>query len=140
MKVLFLCTGNSCRSQMGEVLLRHLRPCWNVFSAGVEAHGLNPRMLQVMAEIGPIPDDLHSKTLDDLAAIGHPLDSFDLVITLCGDALDRCPLLPSTVNHEHWELPDPAKFTGSEEEVMERFRAVRDDLRQRLDPWILGRP
>ena len=132
MKLLFLCTGNSCRSQMGEILLRRLRPDWAVFSAGVEAHGLNPRMMTVMAETGPLPSDLRSKTLDDLAAEGHPLASFDVVLTLCGDALDRCPVLPSTLTHEHWGLPDPAKATGPEDEILTRFRAVRDDLARRL--------
>ena len=91
MRVLFLCTGNSCRSQMGEILLRRLRPAWTVASAGVEAHGLNPRMLQVMSEEGHLPPDLRSKTLDDLAAEGQPLAAFDQVFSLCGDALDRCP-------------------------------------------------
>ncbi len=132
MKVLFLCTGNSCRSQMGEILLRRLRPEWTVLSAGVEAHGLNPRMQVVMAETDELPPDLRSKTLDDLAAEGHPLNSFDVVLTLCGDALDRCPVLPPTLIHEHWGLPDPAKATGSEDEILTRFRTVRDDLAHRL--------
>lgn len=120
---------------MGEILLRRLRPDLAVFSAGVEAHGLNPRMKVVMAETGDLPSDLRSKTLDDLAAEGHPLASFDQVLTLCGDALDRCPVLPKTVTHEHWGLPDPAKATGSEEEILTQFRAVRDDLRRRLEAF-----
>ncbi len=132
MKLLFLCTGNSCRSQMGEILLRRLRPDWTVLSAGVEAHGLNPRMKVVMAETGELPADLRSKTLDDLAAEGHPLASFDVVLTLCGDALDRCPVLPPGLKHEHWGLPDPAKATGTEAEILNQFRAVRDDLAHRL--------
>ncbi|MBI3129909.1 MAG: arsenate reductase ArsC [Acidobacteria bacterium] len=132
MKLLFLCTGNSCRSQMGEILLRRLRPEWTVLSAGVEAHGLNPRMQVVMAETGELPSDLRSKTLDDLAVEGHPLASFDVVLTLCGDALDRCPVLPKAIAHEHWGLPDPAKATGTEDEILNRFRAVRDDLHHRL--------
>ncbi|HJW32662.1 MAG TPA: arsenate reductase ArsC [Holophagaceae bacterium] len=132
MKLLFLCTGNSCRSQMGEILLRRLRPDWCVLSAGVEAHGLNPRMQRVMAETGELPADLRSKTLEDLAAEGHPLASFDVVLTLCGDALDRCPVLPKAITHEHWGLPDPAKATGTEDAILNQFRAVRDDLHRRL--------
>ena len=132
MKLLFLCTGNSCRSQMGEILLRRLRPEWTVLSAGVEAHGLNPRMRIVMAETGELPSDLRSKTLDDLALEGHPLASFDGVLTLCGDALDRCPVLPKSITHEHWGLPDPARATGTEDEILDRCRAVRDDLANRL--------
>jgi arsenate reductase len=139
MKVLFLCTGNSCRSQMGEILLRRLRPGWAVFSAGVEAHGLNPRMQVVMTETGDLPSDLRSKTLDDLATEGHPLASFDMVLTLCGDALDRCPVLPKSVAHEHWGLPDPAKARGTEDEILGQFRAVRDDLGSRLAAFVGGR-
>lgn len=136
MKILFLCTGNSCRSQMGEVMLRRLRPAWEVHSAGLEAHGLNPSMLAVMGELGPVPADLHSKTLDDLAGAGHPLESFHTVITLCGDALDRCPVLPRSTLHEHWGLPDPAKAIGDEEEILPQFRAVRDDLKSKIEQWL----
>ena len=140
MKVLFLCTGNSCRSQLGEVLLRRLSPSWEVHSAGVEAHGLNPRMLQVLEESGQMPSDLYSKSLKDLAAQGHSLDSFQVVITLCGDARDRCPVLPRSITHEHWSLPDPAKSVGTEEEILTKFRAVRDDLKSRLEQWLQQRP
>ncbi len=136
MKVLFLCTGNSCRSQMGEVLLRRLRPDWEVHSAGVEAHGLNPIMLVVMKESGAVPTDLRSKTVDELAAAGHPLESFDVLLTLCGDARDRCPVLPRTVWQEHWPLADPARAFGSEREVLGQFRGVRDDLTYRLKHWL----
>ena len=140
MKVLFLCTGNSCRSQMGEILLRRLRPAWQVHSAGLEAHGLNPVMLQVMGEGGKLPADLHSKTIDELQAAGHPLDSFDTVVTLCGDARDRCPVLPGKVIHEHWGFPDPASFFGSEREILGHFRRVRDDLSHRMQHWAGTRP
>jgi arsenate reductase len=140
MRVLFLCTGNSCRSQMGEILLRRLRPSWTVASAGVEAHGLNPRMLQVMSETGHLPPDLRSKTLADLEAEGQPLASFDAVLTLCGDALDRCPVLPPVLRHEHWGLPDPAQAVGPEAEVLGQFRAVREDLARRLAAFVEGRP
>jgi protein-tyrosine-phosphatase len=96
-------------------------------------------MEEVMAETGDLPADLRSKTLDDLAAEGHPLASFDVVLTLCGDALDRCPVLPPGLSHEHWGLPDPAKATGTESEILAQFRAVRDDLHTRLAAWEAGR-
>ena len=124
---------------MGEILLRRLRPHWGVFSAGIEAHGLNPRMLEVMAEAGELPSDLRSKTLDDLGEEGHSLDYFDVVFTLCGDALDRCPVLPKSITHEHWGLPDPAKATGTEDEILDQFRAVRDELHRRLAAFSEGR-
>ncbi len=140
MKVLFLCTGNSCRSQMGEILLRRLRPDWEVHSAGVEAHGLNPVMLKVMEEGGKLPPGLHSKTIEDLQAAGHPLDSYTTVVTLCGDARDRCPVLPGTVHQEHWDFPDPAAFFGSAREILGHFRRVRDDLNHRLRQWASTSP
>jgi arsenate reductase len=125
---------------MGEVLLRRLRPTWQVHSAGLEAHGLNPIMLQVMADGGKLPTDLHSKTIDELHSEGHPLESFDKVLTLCGDALDRCPVLPATVSHEHWDFSDPAKFFGSEREILGHFRRVRDDLNHLLLRWVTLQP
>ena len=97
-------------------------------------------MLQVMGEGGKLPTDLVSKTIDDLQAAGHPLDSFDMVVTLCGDARDRCPALPGTVIREHWGLPDPAKFFGSEREILGHFRRVRDDLSHRMKHWAGTRP
>lgn len=121
---------------MGEILLRRLRPDWTVLSAGVEAHGLNPRMKVVMAETGALPPDLRSKTLEDLAREGRPLASFEVVITLCGDALDRCPRLPASLRHAHWGLPDPAKVEGDEAHILSQFRAVRDDLAARLAAFV----
>lgn len=125
---------------MGEVMLRRLRPSWEVHSAGLQARALHPVMLQVMAEGGELPTDLHSKTIEDLEAEGHPLNSFDRVVTLCGDALDQLPVVPGKVIHEHWSFPDPAKFFGSEREILGHFRRVRDDLSHRMQHWVTLQP
>ncbi|MBL0312469.1 MAG: arsenate reductase ArsC [Holophagaceae bacterium] len=121
---------------MGEVMLRRFRPTWQVYSAGLEAHDLHPVMLQVMAEGGKLPTDLHSKSIQDLISAGHPLESFDRVVTLCGDALNRYPVVPGKVIHEQWSFPDPAKFFGSEREILGHFRRVRDDLSHRMQHWV----
>lgn len=146
MKVLFLCTGNSCRSQMAEGFARALdrgeavssgaggsasvgarNTHWEVASAGLEPAGLNPRAVQVMAEVGVDISGHTSKALDPAS-----LATFDLVVTLCGDADERCPLLPPGVRKVHWPLPDPAKAQGSESEVLTVFRRVRDDIAARV--------
>ena len=109
LKVLFLCTGNSCRSQMAEGLCRQLRgdrvaAC----SAGIERHGLNPLAVRAMAEIGIDIGGHRSKTV---AELGDTV--FDYVITVCGHADEHCPVVPAGVQKEHWPLPDPAKATGT---------------------------
>ena len=127
-KVLFLCTGNSCRSQMAEGFARALAPPGvEVFSAGVEAHGLNPRAVSVMAEAGVDIGEQTSKTV-----AGIPSGEIDTVITLCGDASERCPVFPRAVLREHWPLADPARAEGPEEAVLEVFRSVRDELERRV--------
>lgn len=125
MKLLFLCTGNSCRSQMAEGWARAIGGgAWEVESAGIEAHGLNPRAVAAMREVGIDISRQHSKVVTP-----EMLRAADLVITVCGDADERCPALPPGVRKFHWPLPDPAKATGSEEEIMAVFRAVRDQIR-----------
>jgi arsenate reductase len=127
-KVLFLCTGNSCRSQMAEGFARAAAPPGiEIFSAGVEAHGLNPRAVAVMDEAGLDIRQQNSKTVAEI-----PADEIDTVITLCGDAAERCPIFPSAVRREHWALPDPARAQGPEEAVLEAFREVRDELERRV--------
>jgi len=127
-KVLFLCTGNSCRSQMAEGFARALAPPGiEVFSAGVEAHGLNPRAVSVMAEAGVDIGEQTSKTVAEI-----PSGEIDAVITLCGDAAERCPVFPRAVLREHWPLADPARAEGAEEAVLEVFRSVRDELEKRV--------
>ncbi len=127
-RVLFLCTGNSCRSQMAEGWARALeKDLWQVESAGLEPAGVNPRAVAAMAEAGVDISGQTSKMLDPAA-----FDRLDLVVTLCGDAEERCPLTPPSVQRLHWGLPDPARATGSEEEIQQVFRRVRDEIRSRL--------
>lgn len=127
-QIYFLCTGNSCRSQMAEGFARqYFGQQWRIASAGIETHGLNPRAVQVMAEKGIDISQYHSKLID----IDY-LNSSDLVVTLCGDARDRCPVTPPTVKKQHWPLPDPAQAQGSEAEILTVFRQVRDEIERRV--------
>ncbi|QPZ42613.1 arsenate reductase (thioredoxin) [Bacillus halotolerans] len=126
--IFFLCTGNSCRSQMAEGWAKqYLEDEWNVYSAGIEAHGLNPNAVKAMKEAGI---DISGQTSDILdPAI---LNSADLVVTLCGDAADKCPITPPHVKREHWGFDDPAKAEGSEAEKWVFFQRVRDEIGERL--------
>ncbi len=127
-KVLFLCTGNSCRSQMAEGFARDVAPPGiEIYSAGVEAHGQNPRAVAAMSEVGVDIRQQTSKTLDEI-----PVAEIDTVITLCGDAAERCPVFPGASVREHWALPDPARAEGSEEAILEAFRSARDEIRERV--------
>ena len=128
MRILFLCTGNSCRSQMAEGWGRALGgPGFEFLSAGIEAHGKNPRAIAVMADAGVDIAGQESTRLTD-----EMLRGVDLVVTVCGHADEHCPVLPAGTRKEHWPLTDPAKATGTEEEVMAEFRATRDEVRQRV--------
>lgn len=127
-KIYFLCTGNSCRSQMAEGYARkYLNGHYEVQSAGVEVHGLNPLAVEAMAEDG-VDISNQTSTLIDPAYY----QSADLIITLCGDARDRCPAFPTKAKKLHWPLPDPAQASGSREEKMAVFRQVRDEIKQRV--------
>ena len=128
MNILFLCTGNSCRSQIAEGWARQLGGDWlQVQSAGIEAHGKNPRAITVMQEAGlDISNQESTKLSDDMLA------SADYLVSVCGHADENCPVLPAHVRKEHWPLNDPAKATGSEDEIMAVFRASRDDIKQRV--------
>ena len=124
----FLCTGNSCRSQMAEGFARSLLgDTHRVASAGLEPSFVNPLAIAVMAEVGIDISGQTSKPIDD-----RLLADASLVITLCGDADERCPATPTGVRRLHWDLPDPARATGTEEERLEAFRSVRDELRRRI--------
>lgn len=128
----FLCTGNSCRSQMAEGFARKLAPQdWQIASAGIEQHGLNPLAVKVMAERGVDISQQRSKLIDQ-----DYLQHSDLVVTLCGDARDKCPMTPPTVAKQHWPLRDPAQATGSEEDVLAVFRQVRDEIEDRVKRLI----
>jgi arsenate reductase (thioredoxin) len=125
-KVLFLCTGNSARSQMAEGLLRHLRKNeFEVFSAGVEPKGVHPMAVQAMWEIGIDISGQKSKHIDDL-----PDREFDHIITLCDHAAQNCPVFLGKGVRLHHGFSDPAAAVGSDHEVLEAFRKVRDELKQ----------
>ena len=128
MNILFLCTGNSCRSQIAEGWAKRLGgDAFGVLSAGIEAHGKNPRAIAVMAEAGVDISAQESTRLTD-----EMLAATDYLVTVCGHADEHCPVLPTGMRKEHWPLSDPAKATGSEEEIMAVFRASRDDIRARV--------
>ena len=133
-KVLFLCTGNSCRSQMAEGWANHLGSEWlEAQSAGIEAHGKNPRAIAVMREAGvDISGQESTRVTPEMLAWA------DLVVTVCGHADEHCPVLPPGVQKKHWPLEDPAKATGSEEEIMAKFRATRDEVKSRVEGMIGG--
>lgn len=131
-RILFLCTGNSCRSQMAEGWARHLGGDTLIAeSAGIEAHGKNPRAIAVMREAGvDISGQKSTRVTDDM--IAHA----DVVVTVCGHADEHCPALPPGVKKIHWPLSDPAKATGTEEEIVAQFRATRDEVRRRVGDLV----
>lgn len=123
--VLVLCTGNSCRSQLLHGYLnQELGARAAVYSAGVEVHGLNPRAVRVMAEDGINISHHTSNHVDEYAAV-----PFDYVITVCDHANEVCPVFPSSAKKLHHNFPDPAKATGTEAEIMDQFRTVRDQVK-----------
>ena len=125
-KILVLCTGNSCRSQMAEGYLRHFAgDKAEVFSAGVETHGVNPNAIQIMKEDGIDISQHTSNNLEEYLAV-----NFDFVITVCDNARERCPYFPSSAKKFHHNFPDPAKATGTEEEIKSEFRKVRDLVKE----------
>lgn len=127
-RILFLCTGNSCRSQMAEGWARHLGAGdVEAASAGIEAHGKNPRAIAVMAEAGVDITGQESTRVSEAM-----IRDADVVVTVCGHADEHCPVLPAGVRKLHWPLEDPAKATGSEAEIMAAFRQTRDVIRERV--------
>ena len=132
-KVLFLCTGNSCRSQMAEAWLRELGgDRFEVYSAGLEPHGVNPNTIVVMEELGIDMSGHRSKQLDEY--IGKV--DFDYLITVCGNADERCPYFPGMGARMHWPFQDPAAFEGSEDEKLNFFRKVRDQIKEKIQSWL----
>lgn len=130
--VLFLCTGNSCRSQMAEGWLRHLAGSrFEVISAGTHPVGVNPRAIAVMAEAG-IDISLHrSKRVDEF--LGRRLD---VVITVCDRAKEACPMSPSIGTVLHWSFDDPAEAQGSDDDRAKVFRRVRDEIAEKISKWL----
>jgi arsenate reductase len=132
-KVLFLCTGNSCRSQMAEAWLRELDgESFEVYSAGLEPHGVHPKTITVMEEAGIDMSQHRSKHLDEYRG---QID-FDYLITVCGNADERCPFFPGMGQRLHWPFQDPAGFEGSEEEQLAFFRKVRDQIKNHIQNWL----
>jgi arsenate reductase len=125
-KILVLCTGNSCRSQMAHGYLQHFgAERVAIFSAGVETHGVNPKAIAAMAEDGI---DISHHTSNNITEYGDL--AFDHIITVCDHAKEKCPYLPGTARRWHQNLPDPAKATGTEEQVMNEFRKVREQIKK----------
>ncbi len=126
MKILILCTGNSCRSQIAEGFFRfYSKGQAEVLSAGIEAHGLNSKAVLVMKEVGVDISSHQSKTLDQF--IGT---SFDYIITVCDHADEHCPYFPGNAKKIHKSFPDPAKATGTDVEILNQFRNVRNLIQQ----------
>lgn len=120
-----LCTGNSCRSQIAEGYLRFFHSdVANIYSAGVETHGVNPRAIQTMLADGIDISTHTSNHVDEYLNI-----NFDLILTVCDHASERCPIFPSTAKRVHHNFPDPAKASGTEEEILAAFEAVRDEVK-----------
>jgi arsenate reductase len=132
LKVLFLCTGNSCRSQMAEGWARHLKSDQiEAHSAGIEAHGLNPRAIKVMAEAGVDISGHRSKHLSELESV-----EFDYVVTVCGHANENCPVFPGKAHMVHVPFDDPPRLAldaATEEEQLAPYRRVRDEIRALVD-------
>ncbi len=132
LKVLFLCTGNSCRSQMAEGWARHLKAdVIEPYSAGIEKHGLNPNAVKVMAEAGVDISNHHSKTLDELKDV-----NFDYVVTVCGHAHETCPMFPGNAKVVHVGFDDPPKLAAQEsdpDKALDHYRRVRDEIRQFIE-------
>jgi arsenate reductase len=131
-RVLFLCTGNSARSQMAEGFLKALGGSrFTVTSAGTAPVGVNPLAIKAMAEVDL---DISSHTSD--AVSSDLLANIDLLITLCGDACENCPFVPVKVEKRHWSLEDPARAEGSDEEKLKRFREIRDEIKGYVEKLI----
>jgi arsenate reductase (thioredoxin) len=131
-KVLVLCTGNSCRSQIAEGYLKYFAGSKaEIFSAGVETHGLNPRAIATMKEDGI---DISHQTSNNIEEYRNV--DFDFVITVCDNAKERCPFFPSNAKKFHHNFPDPAKAIGTEEEILAEFRSVRKMIKDYCEEFV----
>jgi arsenate reductase len=132
-KVLFLCTGNTARSQMAEAYLRYLdNEHFEAFSAGLEPSEINPLTLQVMEEVGIDMSGQYSKSLSQFFGKVH----FGYLITVCDRAEARCPIFPGMGIRLHWPIEDPAAFQGAPKDKLEKFREVREQIRTAVQDWI----
>jgi arsenate reductase len=124
-RILVLCTGNSCRSQIAEGYLRHFASNKaEVYSAGIETHGVNPKAIAIMEEDGIDISKHTSNNIDEYLHI-----RFDFVITVCDNAKENCPFFPTTAKRTHQNFTDPSKTTGTEEEINKQFRQVREEIK-----------
>ena len=131
-KILVLCTGNSCRSQIAEGYLRHYAGNKAIiYSAGIETHGVNPRAIATMKEDGIDISHHTSNNIEEYRDI-----DFDFVITVCDNAKERCPFFPSNAKKFHHNFPDPAKATGTEEEILQEFRKVRQLIKNYCQQFV----
>ncbi len=132
LKLMFLCTGNSCRSQMAEGFARVLgMGILEPYSAGLKPSHVNPRAIQAMREVGIDISSQTSKGIDsDL------LLKIDTIITLCGPAEEMCPMTPPSIKRIHWPIDDPAAATGTEDEIMKEFRKARDEIKKNIQDFI----
>ena len=130
--ILVLCTGNSCRSQIAHGFLASMTAGKaNVYSAGVETHGVNPKAISTMKEIGIDISGHTSNNITEYFGI-----DFDYVITVCDNAKERCPYFPTKAVKLHYNFPDPAKATGTDDEINERFRAVRSLIKDYCEQFV----
>ena len=132
LKVMFLCTGNSCRSQMAEGFAKHLgKDLLEVHSAGLMAAGVHPRAIAVMQEAGIDISRQRSKEIDqDL------LNTMDIVITLCDNAAEACPWTPPDIKRLHWPVNDPVGTIGTEDYIMNKFRRARDEIHGKIEQFV----
>lgn len=131
-KILVLCTGNSCRSQIAEGYLRYFaNDKANVYSAGVETHGVNPKAIEIMEEDNIDISNHTSNNIDEYRNI-----DFDFVITVCDNAKERCPFFPTTAKKFHQNFFDPAKVTGTNEQIKEQFRKVRQQIKDYCKQFV----
>ena len=131
-KIMFLCTGNSCRSQMAEGFARELgRGLIEPYSAGLIAAGVNNRAVRVMKEAGIDISEQKSEEINEAL-----LRSMDIIITLCGNAEESCPYTPPEIKRLHWPIKDPVGTIGTEEEIMKEFRRARDEIRDKIAEFI----
>jgi len=128
-RILFICTHNSARSQMAEAFLKTLFPeRFEAYSAGTQPGKLKPFVVKAMGEVGMDISGNHTKLVDEFKG-----DKFDLVVTVCDQAKETCPYFPGAKDYLHRNFEDPSTFTGSEEEIMEKVRQVRDNIKN----WVL---
>ncbi|OJU74750.1 MAG: protein tyrosine phosphatase [Bacteroidetes bacterium 47-18] len=131
-KILVLCTGNSCRSQIAEAYLRYFaNDKADIYSAGVETHGVNPKAIAAMQEDNIDISNHTSNNIDEYRNI-----DFDLVITVCDNAKERCPFFPTKAKKVHQNFPDPAKATGTDGEIKEQFRQVRQQIKDYCKQFV----